>query len=136
MDDDFADGGAAAGGLLSSSEDEGDGGDGAASGSDSHGGTGSDASELPIERKSRKLDAKRARDEVDAAAEAREQGAPTGADDERVPLPVPAAGDDPRSVKRRIAVIGRVLEDFKSLGAIGTPRAAYVDQARDQGANV
>jgi ribosomal RNA methyltransferase Nop2 len=133
MDDDFSDGAAAAGGLLSSSEEEegggSDGGDGAASsGSDSDA-----AAELPIERKSRKLDAKRARDEVAAAAEAKEQGAPTGADNERVPLPTPDAGDDPRAVKRRIAVIGRVLEDFKSLGATGTPRAAYVDQVRVEG---
>ena len=54
-----------------------------------------DASFAALERKSAKLDARRARDAQAAAEEAREQGLPSGADDERVALlPVAVASSE------------------------------------------
>ena len=140
LDDDFgSDGAPARGGLLSSSDDDGSGG-----GSDdddddddaslpSASASDSDAPELDIERKSRLLDARRAADEDAAAAEAREAGAPRGEHGERVPLPVrDDGGDDPKTVRRRIAEVGRVLENFKALGEEGVPRSAYMEVVRQK----
>lgn len=137
MDDDFS-GGTPSG---SSSSDDGDDGarpllssDDGESGSDDNesddaasSASDSSASSHDLERKSRKLDARRAADEAAAAAEAREAGAPTGADGERVPLPERSDDDDPKTLRRRIAEVGRVLDAFKALGEAGVPRSAYVD---------
>ena len=96
-----------------------------------------DASFAALERKSAKLDACRARDAQAAAEEAREQGLPSGADDERVAL-LPVASslseeekqqhqpDEPRVLRRRIAEVARVLENFSKLAERGRSRSDYM----------
>ena len=143
--------------LLESDDDESDDDDGdeseeeeEASSSDSDGDDGedqgthaNDASFAALERKSAKLDARRARDAQAAAEEAREQGLPSGADDERVALlPVAAARaseeegrqphqpDEPRVLRRRIAEVARVLDNFSKLAEKGRSRSDYMERVR------
>ena len=100
-----------------------------------------DASFAALERKSAKLDARRARDSKDAAQEAKEQGLPSGADDERVALlPVVEEGegedrsqpDEPRVLRRRIAEVARVLESFSKLAEKGRSRSDYMERVRGE----
>ena len=111
-----------------------------------------DASFAALERKSAKLDARRARDARAAAEEAREQGLPSGADDERValvPVSAPAFAsddddgeggrqqhehqpDEPRVLRRRIAEVARVLENFSKLAEKGRSRSDYMERVRER----
>ena len=92
-----------------------------------------DPPELDIEAASRRLDAKAAVEAAGAAAEtadiaagARARAAAPADDAARVPLPTPGEADDPKTVRRRIAEVARVLDDFAALAHPAHPRAAYV----------
>jgi ribosomal RNA methyltransferase Nop2 len=89
--------------------------------------------ELDIEAASRRLDARAAAEAATAAAEtdaiaagARARAAAPADDAARVPLPTPGEADDPKTVRRRIAEVARVLDDFAALSHPATPRAAYL----------
>lgn len=141
-DDDGDESGDDSGDETGSEDDDDDGsGEEASSSSDDEGTHANDASFAALERKSAKLDAQRARDAEAAAEEAREQGLPTGADEERVSfLPVISEEgeegegqqhhqpDEPRVLRRRIAEVARVLENFSKLAEKGRSRSDYMER--------
>jgi len=117
----------------SSDEDSSDesGSDSDSSSDDSSESSSSEEEELlPIERKARKEDARRAKEQEDARAEQLETNIQ---DDDVYQLPDSDADDDDgvpdlSAIQMRIQEIVRVLKDFKSRRESGKSRADYIDR--------